>query len=168
MRERKYQQCGFRRLDAAHAEGQCKSPFSATHGRTAYATIGVTASDMTVAPFLLHNERTQNMDEEERKDTSEEMNDENDAREEDIVEDEDADTKDVVENDDANESEILRRIDALETTIGRILGGIDALREAQSVMVENGATIIDDTDDDNFDLGIDDYVAPSELDLSID
>lgn len=108
------------------------------------------------------------MDEDERKDASEEMNDENDAREEDIVEDTYADTKDVVENDDANESEILRRIDTLETTLGRIMGGIDALREAQSVMVENGATIIDDSEDENIDLGIDDYVAPSELDLSID
>lgn len=108
------------------------------------------------------------MDEDERKDASEEMNEENDAREEDIVEDTDADTKDVVENNNANESAILERIDALETTISRILGGIDALREAQSVMVENGATIIDDTEDDNIDLGIDDYIAPAELDLTID
>lgn len=107
------------------------------------------------------------MDEDERKDQNEEMNEENDAREEDIVEDTDADTKDVVENDDANESEVLRRIDALETTLGRIMGGIDALREAQSVMVENGATIIDDTEDDNFDLGVDDFVSPTELDLML-
>lgn len=107
------------------------------------------------------------MDEDERKDQSEEMNEENDAREEDIVEDTDADTKDVVENDDANESEVLRRIDALETTLGRIMGGIDALREAQSVMVENGATIIDDTVDDDIDLGIDDFVSPTELDLML-
>jgi len=167
MRERKYQQCGFRRLVAAHAEGQCKSPFSATHGRTAYATIGVTASDMTVTPFLLHNERIQNMDEDERTNQSEEMNEENDAREEDIVEDTDSDTEDVVENDDANESVILQRIDALETTMSRILGGIDALREAQSVMVENGATIIDDTVDEDIDLGIDDFVSPTELDLML-
>jgi hypothetical protein len=107
------------------------------------------------------------MDEDERKATSEEMNDENDAREEDIVEDTDADTKDVVENDDANESEVLRRIDALETTLGRIMGGIDALREAQSVMVENGATIIDDTVGEDIDLGIDDFVSPTELDLML-
>lgn len=108
------------------------------------------------------------MDEDERKDTSEEMNEENDAREEDIVEDTDSDTKDVEENDNANESAILQRIDALETMLGRIIGGIDSLREAQSVMVENGATIIDDTEDDNIDLGVDDYIAPSELDLTID
>lgn len=105
------------------------------------------------------------MDEDERRDQSEEMNEENDAREEDIVEDTDADTEDVVENDDANESEVLRRIDALENTLGRIMGGIDALREAQSVMVENGATIIDDTEDESIDLGIDDFVSPTELDL---
>ena len=105
------------------------------------------------------------MDEDERKNVSEEMNEDNDAREEDIVEDTDADTKDVVENDDANESEVLRRIDALENTLGRIMGGIDTLREAQSVMVENGATIIDDTVDEDIDLGIDDFVTPAELDL---
>lgn len=105
------------------------------------------------------------MDEDERRDASEEMNEENDAREEDIVEDTDADTEDVVENNDANEAEVLRRMDALEEMLGRIIGGIDALREAQSVMVENGATIIDDTEDDDFDLGVDDYVAPNELDL---
>ena len=108
------------------------------------------------------------MDEDERKDTSEEMNEENDAREEDIVEDTDSDTKDVEEKDNANESAILQRIDALETMLSRVLGGIDSLRETQSVMVENGATIIDDTEDDNIDFGIDDYVAPSELDLTID
>lgn len=108
------------------------------------------------------------MDEDERRDSSEEMNEENDAREEDIVEDTDADTRDVEENDNANESAILQRIDALETMLGRIIGGIDSLREAQSVMVENGATIIDDTEDDNIDLGVDDYIAPAELDLTID
>lgn len=107
------------------------------------------------------------MDEDERRDESEEMNEENDAREEDIVEDTDADTRDVEENDDAEESVILQRIDALENTISRILGGIDALREAQSVMVENGATIIDDTEAEKFDLGIDDFVAPDELDLTL-
>ncbi len=107
------------------------------------------------------------MDEDERRDEAEEMNEENDAREEDIVEDTDADTRDVEENDNANESVILQRLDALETTMGRILGGIDALRETQSVMVENGATIIDDTEDDNFDLGVDDFVSPNELDLML-
>jgi len=120
-----------------------------------------------VAPFFVSQRKDTNMDEDEYKDASEEMNEENDAREEDIVEDTDADTKDVVENDDANESEVLRRLDVLETTLGRIQGGIDALREAQSVMVENGATIIDDTEDESIDLGIDDYATPAELDLML-
>lgn len=107
------------------------------------------------------------MDDDERTEQTEEINEENDAREEDIVEDTDADTQDVEENDDANESEILRRIDALEEMLGRVIGGIDALREAQSIMVDNGATIIDDSDDDSIDLGVDDYVSPTELDLTI-
>ncbi len=107
------------------------------------------------------------MDEDERRDTSEEMNEENDAREEDIVEDTDADTRDVVENDDANSNTILERINALEDTLNRIMGGIDALREAQSVMVENGATIVDTSEDENIDLGVDDFVEPAELDLML-
>ena len=107
------------------------------------------------------------MDEDERTNESEEMNEENDAREEDIVEDTDSDTEDVEENDDENESEILRRLSALEETLGRVLGGIDALREAQSIMVDNGATIIDDSESETLDFGVDDYVSPDELDLNI-
>lgn len=100
----------------------------------------------------------------------EEMNDENDAREEDIVEDMDSDTKDVEEtvNEDssADVSAIMQRMNLLEEMVTRILGGIDALREAQSIMVENGATIIDDSTDD-LNLEVDDFVEPEELDLSI-
>lgn len=100
----------------------------------------------------------------------EEMNDENDAREEDIVEDTDSDTKDVEEtvNEDssADVSAIMQRMNLLEEMVTRILGGIDALREAQSIMVENGATIIDDSTDD-LNLEVDDFVEPEELDLSI-
>ena len=108
------------------------------------------------------------MDDDERKEQSEEMNEENDAREEDIVEDVDSDTKDVEENEDRSESEILRRLDALEQMIGRVSGGLDALREAQSIMVENGATIIDtDSGDEDMDLDVDNFMSPKELDLLI-
>lgn len=106
------------------------------------------------------------MDEDERKDEVQELNEENDAREEDIVEDTDAGTRDVEENEDAKDGELLRRLDRVEEMLGRVIGGIDALREAQSVMVDNGATIIDSSDDD-FDYGIDDFVEPTELDLTI-
>lgn len=106
------------------------------------------------------------MPEDERMDENEEMNEENDAREEDIVEDVDADTKDVEENNDDNYSDISRRIDRLETMVEKALSGIDALRDAQSIIVDNGGTI-QETEDDSMDLGIDDFVAPAELDLII-
>lgn len=106
------------------------------------------------------------MDEDERIEQSEEMNEENDAREEDIVEDTDADTEDVIENDDENNDSVMQRMDRLEEMLGRVLGGIDALRDAQSIMVDNGATIIDDTEEE-MDFGIDDFIEPSELDLML-
>ena len=107
------------------------------------------------------------MDDDERRDDAEEMNDENDAREEDIVEDTDADTRDEVENNDRNDDELNRRLSGIEDMLGRVLGGIDALRDAQSIMVDNGVTIME-TEDNIMDLGIDDYEPPAELDLSID
>lgn len=107
------------------------------------------------------------MDENERNDDVTEMNEDNDAREEDIVEDTDSDTQDVEENEDENNDELNRRLSAIEDMLGRVLGGLDALRDAQSIMVDNGATIVED-EETSMDLGIDDYEPPAELDLSID
>lgn len=107
------------------------------------------------------------MDENERNDDVTEMNEDNDAREEDIVEDTDSDTQDVEETEDENNDELNRRLSAIEDMLGRVLGGIDALRDAQSIMVDNGATIVED-EETSMDLGIDDYEPPAELDLSID
>ena len=96
----------------------------------------------------------------------EEMNDDNDAREEDIVEDEDSDTRDIEdtarENEDRNEA----RFSNIEATLDKILGQLSSIREAQGIMVENGAVIqesdaeVDYTDTDSF-------VPPAELDLLI-
>ena len=107
------------------------------------------------------------MDDDERRDESEEMNEENDAREEDIVEDEDADTRDIEDSESEEHDEISRRMDSIEEMLGRVLGKLDALTDAQSIMVDNGATIMEDIDD-SLDLGIDDYEPPAELDLTID
>ena len=73
----------------------------------------------------------------------EEMNEENDAREEDIVEDTDADTEDIVEeaHEDSDENEA--RFSRIESTLERLLGELSSLREAQGIMVENGAVISD-------------------------
>lgn len=97
---------------------------------------------------------------------SEEMNEENDAREEDIVRDDDADTRDVEETEREDNNEIERRISNMESVLDKILGEISSIRESQGIMVENGAVVsepdvvMDFTDADNF-------VPPAELDLLI-
>lgn len=58
------------------------------------------------------------------------------------------------------------RFTRLEATLERVLGEISAIREAQGIMVENGA-VITDTDAD-LDFTADDaFVPPAELDLLI-
>lgn len=96
----------------------------------------------------------------------EEMNEDNDAREEDIVADEDSDTRDIEdtarENADRNEA----RFSSIEATLDKILGQLSSIREAQGILVENGAVVqesdaeVDYTDTDSF-------VPPAELDLLI-
>ena len=71
----------------------------------------------------------------------EEMNEDNDAREEDIVEDTDADTRDVEETQHEDYEETERRFSGIEATLERILGELSSIREAQGIMVENGAVI---------------------------
>lgn len=97
---------------------------------------------------------------------SEEINEENDAREEDVVEDTDSDTKDVEQNDDRNTDVIERRFSSIEATLDKILGQISSIREAQGVMVENGA-VVQDVDTDDFLDNTDSFVPPAELDLLI-
>lgn len=97
---------------------------------------------------------------------SEEINEENDAREEDVVKDTDSDTKDVEQNDDRNADVIERRFSSIEATLDKILGQISSIREAQGVMVENGA-VVQDVDNDDFLDSTDSFVPPAELDLLI-
>lgn len=97
---------------------------------------------------------------------SEEINEENDAREEDVVKDTDSDTKDVEQNDDRNADGIERRFSSIEATLDKILGQISSIREAQGVMVENGAVVQDIDNDDLLD-NTDSFVPPAELDLLI-
>lgn len=97
---------------------------------------------------------------------SEEINEENDAREEDVVKDTDSDTKDVEQNDDRNADVIERRFSSIEATLDKILGQISSIREAQGVMVENGAVVQDIDNDDLLD-NTDSFVPPAELDLLI-
>jgi hypothetical protein len=77
----------------------------------------------------------------------EELNKENDAREEDTVKDVDADTKDVEDTQTQDFDATEKRFSSIEAQLDKILGAISSLREAQGIMVENGA-VIQDTDTD--------------------
>ena len=106
------------------------------------------------------------MDDERDERQEEEMNDENDAREEDIVRDEDADTEDEIDTEREHYEDVDARFSRLEATMEKILGEIASIREAQGIMVENGA-VITETDADIDFTDADSFVPPAELDLLI-
>lgn len=106
------------------------------------------------------------MGDENDRNLSNEMNEDNDAREEDIVSDTDADTGDVIENDNDNADAIEKRFSTLEATLDRILGEISSIREAQGIMVENGA-VVHEVDADIDLVNDDSFIPPAELDLLI-
>ena len=96
----------------------------------------------------------------------EEMNEENDAREEDIVRDDDADTRDVEDTERKDNDETERRFSNIEAMLDKILGEISSIREAQGIMVENGAVVSEPDVDMDF-TDADSFVPPAELDLLI-
>jgi hypothetical protein len=95
-----------------------------------------------------------------------ETNTDNDAREEDIVSDTDADTRDVEETQQQDFDATERRFSSIEATLDKILGAISSLREAQGIMVENGA-VVNDVDSDIGHDEEDEFVPPREMDLLI-
>ena len=95
--------------------------------------------------------------------SSQEMNEENDAREQDIVKDTDADTKDVVNAEAEHYEDVERRFSSLEATLDKILAQMASIREAQGIMVENGAVIRDTDETDT----VDDFKSPGEMNLLV-
>ena len=106
------------------------------------------------------------MDDERDNIQSEVDNEENDAREEDIVSDTDADTRDIENTENDSTAEIERRFSGIEATLDRILGELSSLREAQGIMVENGA-VVNDVETDIGHIEEDEFVPPREMDLLI-
>lgn len=104
------------------------------------------------------------MEDEKNKQNQEEMNEENDAREEDVVEDTDSDTKTVEENTNADFKALSARFDRLESLVERLTGNVEALRDAQGIMIDNGATVQESSMED-MDLDDDGFVSTDELDL---
>ena len=97
---------------------------------------------------------------------SEEISEDNDAREEDIVDDVDSDTRDIENTVREESSDYETRFSGIEATLERILGEISSLREAQGIMVENGAVITDETSDIGH-VEEDEFMTPYEMDLLI-
>lgn len=99
-----------------------------------------------------NDETNDNSQNDETRETEENASGNDDSNERDSAEDSAA----------ANEARFAR----LESTLERVLGEISAIREAQGILVENGA-VITETDAD-FDLVEEDsFVPPTELDLLI-
>ena len=97
---------------------------------------------------------------------SEEMNKDNDAREEDIVSDTDADTKDVEDSQREDYDATEKRFSGIEATLDKILGELSSIREAQGILVENGA-VVNDVETDIGHVEEDEFVPPREMDLLI-
>lgn len=97
---------------------------------------------------------------------SNENENENVAQTEETIEDTDADTRDEVDTTNDDFVTLLRRMDTMEEVMERLAGNLEALRNAQGILVENGATV-QDFDDSNMDLNDDSFISPAELDLLI-
>lgn len=96
------------------------------------------------------------------------VNDPNDSIENNVVTDLDADTGDIEDTNRIDFSAIESRIDSLETILEKIQGGITAIRDAQSIMVNSGAVIREGSDSsDNDDSGSPEFIPLEELDFSI-
>ena len=96
----------------------------------------------------------------------EEINEENDSREEDIVEDTDSDTEDIENTQREDYDATERRFSGIEATLEKILGELSSLREAQGIMIENGA-VVNDVDTEIGHIEEDEFVPPREMDLLI-
>ena len=92
------------------------------------------------------------MDDDERKEVSEE------------VEDTDADTSDIEDSQDSDYASLSKRLTAMEENQNRMLGVLSALQKAQSNFVEMGGTIRETIDDSSDDEG---FVPIEKLDFTI-
>lgn len=98
--------------------------------------------------------------------SSNENENENVAQSEETIEDTDADTRDEVDTTNDDYKALLRRMTTVEEAMERMAGNLEALRNAQGILVENGATV-QDFADSNLDLNDDSFISPAELDLLI-
>ena len=106
------------------------------------------------------------MDNNENNEPREDTNETNDAREEGNANDENSNAQNVEENQQQDYDATEQRFSSIEATLNKILGQISSIREAQGVMVENGAVIQEDEPTLDF-TDADSFVPPAELDLLV-
>ena len=94
----------------------------------------------------------------------------NDSQNDEIQEPEKNDSGNDGDNDSNSTADSIAATEArftrLESTLERVLGEISAIREAQGILVENGA-VITETDADFDMVEEDSFIPPTELDLLI-
>lgn len=85
-----------------------------------------------------------------------------------VIEDTDADTKDVTDTVNTESAEIYKRINDFFARLDSIDARLDALSNAQAVMLENGLTVREVADDSNYESDRkDEFVPLDELDFTI-
>jgi hypothetical protein len=153
------------RLIAAHAKG-LKPTLLVIHKerRTCYNMGTTTGGTVGSAHFFVAQKGETQMPNPDSTDESKTMNEENDAREEDEIKDADADTRDVEETERREGDDTERRFSSIEATLDKILGQLSSLREAQGIMVENGA-VVHETEPEVDLSGTDNFIPPKDLDL---
>lgn len=83
------------------------------------------------------------------------------------VEDTDADTADIERTESADFDSIKERISSLESMLEELRGIVVSIKDAQSVLIENGA-VVQESDDLDLTDDLDDFRPISELDLTLD
>lgn len=82
------------------------------------------------------------------------------------VEDTDADTRDIERTSAAEFTTLMERLDVLEAMVQNLTGSIASIKDAQAVLIENGAVVQDNTPLDEVD-DLDDFRSIAELDLTL-
>lgn len=82
------------------------------------------------------------------------------------VEDTDADTRDIERNSAAEFSALMERLEILEKMVQNLSGSITSIKDAQAVLIENGAVVQDNTPLDEVD-DLDDFRSIADLDLTL-
>ena len=89
------------------------------------------------------------------------------TNEEQEVRDNDADTREVEQDTNSDDAKLLSFMEKIDARMNALEGSLENLRGAQSIMIDNGAVIRDDSEPDS-DVDYVDTRSIEELNLSLD